>query len=69
MKRIGWAIALAAATMTLSSAGLATTAAAPAAAPAAEAAGNTTAAPALPSIPADSEYGVPRPGALGRDVA
>ena len=67
MKRIGWAIALAAAAMTMSSAGLAA-AAAPVAAPATEATANTaSAAPAAatPSVPADTEYGVPRDGALG----
>ena len=62
MKRIGWAIALAAAAMTTSAA-----AAAPAVAPTAvEAAANTaTAAPAAPAVAADAQYGVPRPGALG----
>ena len=43
-------------------------AAAPSAAPAAEAAANATAAPAAqatPSVPADTEYGVPVPGGLG----
>ena len=64
MKRIGWAIALAAAAMTTAAA-----AAAPSAAPAAvEATANTTAAPAAaaaPTIPADAEYGVPVPGGVG----
>ena len=62
MKRIGWAIALAAAAMTPVAA-----AAPQAAAPvASEAAANTTAAAsATPTIPADAEFGVPRPGALG----
>jgi cytochrome c oxidase subunit II len=64
MKRIGWAIALAAAAMTTAAA-----AAAPAAAPAAvEATANTTTAPpaaAVPSVPADAEYGVPVPGGIG----
>jgi cytochrome c oxidase subunit 2 len=63
MKRIGWAIALAAAAMTPAAA------AAPAATPATgEAAANAAApaaAPATPTIAADNVYGVPRPGALG----
>ena len=61
MKRIGWAIALAAAAMTPAAA------AAPTATPGtAEAPANAaTAAPAIPSVPADAEFGVPRPGALG----
>ena len=65
MKRIGWAIALAAATMTMSSASLATTAAPQT--QATEAATNATVAPAaaVPSVPADPEFGVPRAGALG----
>ncbi len=54
-------MALAAAAMTTSAA-----AAAPAVAPTAiEAAANTTAAPATPAVAADSQFGVPRPGALG----
>jgi cytochrome c oxidase subunit II len=63
MKRIGWAIALAAAAMTTAAG-----AAAPAVAPTAvEATANTaTAAPAAtPAVPADTQFGVPRPGALG----
>jgi len=64
MKRIGWAIALAAAAMTpvAAAAPQATTPAV------AQAAANTTAAPAAaatPAIAADAEFGVPRPGALG----
>lgn len=61
MKRIGWAIALAAAAVTPAAA------AAPATTPATvEATANaTTAAPAIPSVPADTVFGVPRPGALG----
>jgi cytochrome c oxidase subunit 2 len=62
MKRIGWAMALAAAAMTTAAA-----AAAPAVAPTAvEAAANTAAAaPATPTVAADAQFGVPRPGALG----
>ena len=64
MKRIGWAIALAAAAMTPVAA-----AAPQAAAPAAEAvAANTTASPApaaVSSLPAETEIGVPVPGKLG----
>ena len=66
MKRIGWAIALAAAAMTTAAG--AAGAAAPAVAPTAvEATANTaTAAPAAtPAVPADTQFGVPRPGALG----
>ncbi len=65
MKRIGWAIALAAAAMTMPSAGLATAAAPQAAVPTAEAANAAAPAAAIPSVAASSEYGVPRPGALG----
>ena len=65
MKRIGWAIALAAAAMSPVAA-----AAPQASAPVAEAAVNTTApaapaAPATPGVAADAEYGVPVPGGIG----
>jgi cytochrome c oxidase subunit 2 len=64
MKRIGWAIALAAAAMTTAAA-----AAAPSATPTAvEAGANTTAAPAAPAIPniaPSPDYGVPVPGSIG----
>ena len=61
MKRIGWAVALAVAATTPAAA------AAPAATPVtAEAPANeAAAAPAIPSVPAEAEFGVPRPGALG----
>jgi len=61
MKRIGWAIALAAAAMTPAAA------TAPVTTPAtAEATANAAApAPAMPTIAADREYGVPRAGGLG----
>jgi cytochrome c oxidase subunit 2 len=63
MKRTGWAIALAAAAMTTSSASMA---AAPAA-PAAGAAANTAvpAAPAIPNVVPSADYGVPVPGGVG----
>jgi cytochrome c oxidase subunit II len=61
MKRIGWAIALAAAAMTPAAA------TAPATSPAAAqtTANAATATPAIPSAAADTQFGVPRPGALG----
>ncbi len=69
MKRIGWAIALAAATMTMSSGSMATTAAPQVAAPAAEAATDATANTAAPAALAaaipDPNYGMPVPGSLG----
>ena len=61
MKRIGWAIALAVAAMTPAAAAAAAATPVTADAPANAAA----AAPAIPSVPADAEFGVPRPGALG----
>ena len=62
MKRIGWAIALAAAAMSIPAA-----AAAPATSPAAQGAANTSApaAPALPAVAPSLEYGVPKPGGMG----
>jgi len=66
MKRIGWAIAFAAAAMTLPTASQATTAAPLAAAPAAAATANSTApAAAFPMSAPNPEYGVPVPGSLG----
>ncbi len=69
MKRIGLAIALAAATMTMSSASLAAAAAPQVTAPAAESAAAPTADAATPAAPAavrpDPEYGMPVPGSLG----
>jgi cytochrome c oxidase subunit 2 len=66
MKRIGWAIALAAAALTMPSASLATTAAPQAAAPATAATANSTApAAAFPMSVPNPEYGVPVPGSLG----
>jgi cytochrome c oxidase subunit 2 len=63
MKRIGWAIALAAAAMTPAAATAPATATTPVTA---EASANVAAAaPAMPSVAADSQFGVPRPGALG----
>ena len=62
MKRIGWAIALAAAAMSIPAA-----AAAPATAPAGQGAANASApaAPALPAVAPSLEYGVPKPGGMG----
>ena len=65
MKRIGWAIALAAAAMTPAAAAAPAAAPAPATATAETAANVATAAPAIPSVAADATFGVPRPGAMG----